>query len=140
MPSIIFVTLTNGEYDDHWISEPNTLLADQDTAGHRQLHWCGQRKKTTRDHLVVPGTLVAVRKTKNTLEFTLVGTVATKTQLTSKVGRTPATYNLLVELSVEPRSIRRAAGDRCVHWTVLRNLNIPRSAGYLPEGIYSAPA
>jgi hypothetical protein len=139
MPPLIFVTLTNGEYDNRWMSESNTLLADQDIAGHRQLHWCGQRKKTTRDHLVGPGTLVAVRNSKDAPEFTLVGIVATKTQLTPKVGKTPATYNLLVEMASEPRRIQRAEGDRCVHWTVLRALNIPRSAGYLPEGIYGAP-
>ena len=140
MTSVIFVTLKDGEYDNRWLSELSTLLSTQDIAGHRQLHWCGQRKKSPRDELVRPGTLVAVRKHKNTSEFTLVGSVVTKTPLTPKAGKTPATYNLLVEMAAEPRRIQRAPGDRCVHWTVLRQIGIPLPSPlpWMPEGIYSA--
>lgn len=138
MPSIIFVTLKDGEYNDYWKSELRTLLADDTRTGYREMHWCGQRKKSTRDDNVCPGTLVAVRKDKKTKEFTIVGTVSQKECITPKSGKQPATYNLLVEVSASPRAIPRGVGDRCVHWTVLRDVGIPYSGAYMPEGIYSS--
>lgn len=132
MTSVIFCTLKNGEYDDHWLSEP-------DSSNMRTLHWCGQRKNVgNKDALVVPGTLVAVRPSSSCLSFTLVGQVATKRQLTEKTPTSAATYELSVSLDAQPLQIHRAEGDRCTHWTVLRHLGIPRSGGYLPEGIYSS--
>jgi hypothetical protein len=135
--SIIFVTLTDGEYNDYWKSDVKSLLATDDVAGYRELHWCGQNRGR-RDRLVQPGTLVAVRKNKKEMAFTIVGTVAEKTLLTPQHGKTAATYTLLVELYAEPWRIARAAGDRCVHWTVLRAVNIPTDGSYSPQGIYAA--
>jgi hypothetical protein len=137
MPSLIFVTLKDGEYNDYWSSDLNTLLADDHSAGYREMHWCGQRKKTTRDHLVCPGTLVAIRKDKKSSDFTIVGTVSQRDCITPKVGRQPATYTLLVEVWKSPRVIPRAADHRCVHWSVLRTVGIPYNGAYMPEGIYS---
>ncbi len=132
MTSVIFCTLKNGEYDDRWLSEP-------DSSNTRTLHWCGQRKTVgNKDALVVPGTLVAVRSSPSARHFILVGEVLSKKQLTDKTPKTAATYELSVSLHAQPVQIDRAAGDRCVHWTVLRHLNIPHSGGFLPEGIYCA--
>ena len=132
MTSVIFCTLKNGEYDDRWLSEP-------DSSHTRSLHWCGQRKTLgNKDALVVPGTLVAVRPSASSRYFILVGQVLTKRLLTEKTPTTAATYELSVSLDAQPVQIDRADGDRCVHWTVLRHLNIPHSGGYLPEGIYSS--
>ena len=131
MTSIIFCTLKNGEYDDHWLSEA-------DSSNMRTLHWCGQRKTIgNKDDLVVPGTLVAVRPSRSSLYFILVGQVVTKRILTEKTPTTAATYELSVALHTQPVQIDRAEGDRCTHWSVLRHLGIPHSGGYLPEGIYS---
>lgn len=129
MKTVIFVTLKDGEYNDYWASASN--------GGLRDLHWCGQRKKRALDYLVSPGTIVAVREKKTDKHFTLVGTVVEKFLLTSKTEKNPATYNLLVQLSETPQQIHRAEEDRCTHWTVLRELDIPHNGGYLPEGIYS---
>jgi hypothetical protein len=131
MASVIFVTLKNGVYDDRWMSE----LAD----GRRIMHWCGQARGK-RDGLVIPGTVVAVRPTKTTPAFTLVGTVATKELI--HVGdpalKTPATYHLSIEMDAEPLTIARdSPRDRCAHWTVLRHLGIARDASYMPHGIYA---
>jgi hypothetical protein len=132
MTSLIFCTLKNGEYDDRWLSEP-------DSSNVRSLHWCGQRKNQgNKDRFVGPGTLVAVRSSPSSRHFILVGHVLTKKLLTEKTPQTAATYELSVSLETQPVQIDRAEGDRCVHWTVLRHLNIPHSGGYLPEGIYSA--
>lgn len=136
--SVIFVTLHDGEYNDYWLSETRTLMATDEIAGYRDMHWCGQRKKNDRDHLVRTGTLVAVRAKKSERFFTLVGTVAEMDLLTLKGTGVPATYKLMIEMWETPHVIHRANGDRCVHWTVLRELGIPRSAGYQPEGIYSS--
>ena len=133
MASIIFITLKGGQYNDHWTSELKPLLAGDAVAGYRELHWCGQPKQK-RDRLVRPGTLVAVRPNAKTMAFTLVGKVVEKQPLTE--GRV-ATYTLLVEMSATPREIvRDKARDRCVHWTVLREVGIPHSGAYMPEGIY----
>lgn len=132
MASIIFIT-EGGQYNDHWASELIPLLADDAVAGYRELHWCGQPKQK-RDHLVRPGTLVAVRPNDKTMAFTLVGKVVDKQLLTE--GHV-ATYSVLVEMSATPREIvRDTARDRCVHWTVLREVGIPHSGAYMPEGIY----
>lgn len=133
--SLIFVTLKDGEYDDHWSSQLYPLLADGDIAGYRELHWCGQRKGR-RDGLVRPGTLVAVRANAKVRAFTLVGAVVEKTCLTPQHDSTPGTYSLLVEVSATPLTIERAAGDRYTHWTVLRELGFPRDTGCKPHGIY----
>ena len=132
MTSVIFCTLKNGAYDDRWLSEP-------DSSNTRTLHWCGQRKTLgNKDGFVLPGTLVAVRSSPSCRSFNLIGQVLTKKQLTEKTPTTAATYELSVSLNLEPVQIDRAAEDRCVHWSVLRYLNIPHSGGFLPEGIYRA--
>ena len=129
MSSIIFVTLTNGEYNDHWLG--------QEVGGHRPLHWCGQRAGGE-DHLVGPGTIVAVRDKKGELGFRLVGVVAEKTLLTPQAGRTPATYKLDVVVSQEPRYIARDMQyGKYPHWTVLHELDIPKGGAFV-RGIYSS--
>lgn len=135
--SIIFVTLEDGEYNDYWSSDLVPLLADETRAGYRELHWCGQRKKSARDALVGSGTLVAVRPNKKSMEFTIVGKVCEKSRITERTAEQPATYKLLVEIDAHVRQIARADGDRCAHWTVLREVGITRGGGYMPEGIYA---
>ena len=134
--SIIFVTFKDGEYNDFWSSDLVPLLADNTRAGYRELHWCGQRKKSPKDDIVGPGTLVAVRPNKKSKEFTIVGEVCEKLHVSERTEEQPATYKLLVEINAQARRIARAPGDRCAHWTVLREVGIPHSGGYMPEGIY----
>ena len=130
MSSVIFVTLTNGEYNDHWLG--------QEVSGHRALHWCGQRAGGE-DHLVGPGTIVAVRDKKGEYGFRLVGVVAEKTLLTPQAGRTPATYRLDVAVSQEQRYIARDLQyGRKTHFTVLHELGIPNKWGEFVRGIYSS--
>jgi hypothetical protein len=134
--SIIFVTLKGGEYNDFWSSDLMPLLADNSRAGYRELHWCGQRKKSAKDDIVGPGTLVAVRPNNKSMEFAIVGEVCEKMRLSERTTEQPATYKLLVEIRTHVRRITRAPTDRCAHWTVLREVGIPHSGGYMPEGIY----
>jgi hypothetical protein len=135
--SIIFVTLEDGEYNDYWSSDLVPLLSDETRAGYRELHWCGQRKKSAKDDIVGRGTLVAVRSNKKSMEFTIVGEVCEKMRISEKTTGHPATYKLLVEINAHAETIVRAPGDRCAHWTVLRKVGIPHNGGYMPEGIYA---
>lgn len=125
IPSLIFVTLKDGVYDDRWMTEA--------VAGRRELHWCGQTSGK-RDAMVRPGTLVALRPNAKTPSFTLVGTVIEKQLLCQ--GR-PSTYRLTLEMAADPKTIARdSSRDRCAHWTVLRHLEIAHDGSYMPQGIY----
>jgi hypothetical protein len=136
MPSIIFVTLKNGEYDNFWQGEMSTLIADDDVAGYRQLRWCGQRCGR-KDKDVVSGTLVAVRSDSSELGFTIVGRVAEKVLQTPRTATSPATYSLLVEMDIVPRYIPRdLRHGKVTHWTVLHELGIEKTGG-VAEGIYT---
>jgi hypothetical protein len=135
MPSLIFVTLDDGEYADQWTSEPNTLLHTDEVAGHRMLRWCGQRRGR-RDHMVGSGTLVAVRESAKIKAFTIVGRVIEIECIRKQDGSVCGIYDILVELTAAPRVIHRDNGDRYTHWTVLRALGIPTQDAQ-PQGIYA---
>jgi len=136
MKSLIFVTLNNGPYGDHWIGDLCTLLQSEETAGYRKLCWYGQNRGK-RDCYVGPGTIVAMREKADVKAFTLIGTVAQIKCIEKQQGRVSGMYELLVEVSASPQVIPRDdATDFYTHWTVLRTVGISTTDAQ-PQGIYA---
>jgi hypothetical protein len=131
--SVIFVT-GNGPYRDKWLAELQRFPCGQ-FAGYRMLEWLGQNWGG-RDHLVKPGTYVAVRK-KGGDNFKLIGVVGLITKVKdSLVPGEAATYHIMVHEYVDQPVMRRGAGDSAAHWVVLRHLGIPHVAAGVAQGIY----
>lgn len=131
--SVILIT-GNGPFADKWLAEHQRFPCGK-FAGYRLLEWLGQNWGG-RDHLVKPGTYVAMRK-KMGEDFKLIGIVG----LITKVKDSPApgksaTYHILVHEFADQPIIPRADGDSKCHWAVLRHLDIPHTVGPFPEGIY----
>jgi len=136
MPSIIFVTLKDGVYADHWSSDLLPVATSEDRAGVRELTWPGQ-KSGIRDDLAKPGTLVAMRPNKDTRYFDIVGTILVKERTRPRTADHPAEYKLLVEVLRVPRRIHKNVDDVFTHNTVLRAIGLPIEHGALPHGIYA---
>ena len=136
MPSIIFVTLADGEYSDRWSSDLLPVGVSSDRSGIRELTWDGQRSGL-RDDLVGPGTLVALRPNFKSKFFKLVGRVLLKTQTRQREGRQPAEYKLVIEMAANPVRINKLETDRFTHNSVLRVLGYPIETGAMPHGIYA---
>ena len=136
MPSIIFVTLADGEYNDHWSSDLLPIGVSNTRIGIRELTWDGQRSGL-RDDLVGPGTRVAIRPNRNTKAFDLAGTVLLKTQTRARDANAPAQYKLVLEMAANPQRIHKLRNDRFTHNSVLRALGYPLEVGAMPHGIYA---
>ncbi len=136
MPSIIFVTLADGEYSDRWTSDLLPVGVSPERIGLRELTWDGQRSGL-RDDLVGPGTRVAVRPNRNTKAFDMIGTVLLKTQTRAREGNHPAEYKLVIEMTANPQRIHKLRNDRFTHNSVLRALGYPLEVGAMPHGIYA---
>jgi hypothetical protein len=136
MLSIIFVTLKDGAYADHWSSDLLPVAASEDRAGVRELTWEGQ-KSGLRDDLVKPGTLVALRPNKDARYFEIVGKVLLKERTRARSVNRPAEYKLLLEMERIPTRIQKDANDAFTHNTVLRAVGLPIEQGAMPHGIYS---
>lgn len=137
MASLIFVTLNNGKYQNHWTSDLCTLLQSKGIAGYRRLCWYGQNCGR-RDYLVRPGTIVAVRENDKVQSFTLVGFVAEIHCLQKQQNKVPGMYEIIVEVSDTPETIDRDyENDAYTHWTVLRRVGIETTDAQ-PQGIYAS--
>lgn len=137
MPSIIFVTLKDGVYADHWSSDLLPVAVSEDRVGVRELTWEGQ-KSGLRDDLAKPGTLVAVRPNKDARYFKIVGSVLLKERTRAWDATGPAQYKLLVEILRAPRTVEWDRDeDKFTHNTVLRAVGLPIERGAQPHGIYS---
>lgn len=124
-PSIIFVTLADGMYSDHF-DGPETLI------------WCGQNTGK-RDSLVTEGTIVCVRANSKLRNFTVYGTVVSKEQLrafNTTVEEKCALYKLILKVNAVPLVIERAAGDKFTHNTVLRHFGFAEDKSAMVQGIY----
>ena len=131
--SIIFVTLADGMYSDHFES-PDTLI------------WCGQNTGK-RDHMVTEGTIVCTRDNSKLRSFTVYGTVVSKEQLrafNTTVEEKCALYKLVLKVNASPLVIERAVGDKFTHNTVLRHFGFAEDKSAMVQGIYgvaeTAPA
>jgi hypothetical protein len=124
--SLIFITLTNGEYADRRISN-------------EKYFWCGQNT-CLRDHLVIPGTEVWLRENKSHLKFTNIGKVISKILIRphDAVSKICATYELDLELHSNPVTIKKDISDRNTHATVLRHSGYPPEPSPFPHGIYAS--
>ena len=127
--SIIFVTLADGMYSDHFES-PDTLI------------WCGQNTGK-RDSFVTEGTIVCVRASSKLRNFTVYGTVISKEQLrgfnTAGSEEKCALYKLVLKVNASPLVIDRAIGDKFTHNTVLRHFGFAEDKSAMVQGIYYAP-
>jgi len=124
MASVIFIT-KGGPYPDEWLGDEVEFI--------RPMRWYGQNKGR-KDHLVRPGTFVAMREKKTARSFTIVGVVETIEKVED--GK-PSMYRLNVRMQ-EPEMIPRAPGDKFTHSATLRRLGIPVPSAGVAEGIYSA--
>ena len=133
--SMIFVTLSEGPYNDRWLSEPEGDI--------RCLQWCGQNKGR-RDYLVVEGTQVWMRNKATDMFFDHVGDIqdilmTEPNDPRRERGRQHATYRVLVKLQEIPLRIYRSQGEHFTHWAVLRHIGIlPTKLPSMTEGIYSS--
>ncbi len=126
--SVVFIT-KGGPYPDEWLNEAENGL--------RAMRWYGQNRHR-RDWMVGPGTHVAVREKKTSMEFKLIGTVESIERVVESAARgTPHEYRMVVRLSEDPVTIERAGDDRFTHWAMLRYLLIPYTNAGVAEGIYS---
>ncbi len=130
---MIFVTLSDGEYNDRWLSDTKNNT--------RLLQWCGQNCGVE-DNLVVQGTQVWMRQTKKHKFFDHIGNIETIRMVEpnnqQRIGRKHATYHVLVNLCKIPVRIHRTIGDHCTHWAILRYIGIrPTGSLYFPRGIYA---
>lgn len=127
MTSIIFVTLKDGMYANHWSSDARD--------GVRELTWEGQRSGR-RDEVAQPGTLVAVRPNSRARYFDIVGKIAVKTSKRSWQYKRPAEYKLQIEMYRVPTRVERDSADAFTHNNVLRTIGLPIEKGAVPHGIY----
>ncbi len=134
--SIIFVTLEGGPYKDRWNSELFPLLKTEECAGYRELIWEGQGSGL-RDQYVGRGTLVAVRPSKKTRYFDIVGTVSDIIRTRAWSNNAPAEYKLSIKVMRQTRRIHKLSEDRFTHNSVLRELGFPLEMGAMPHGIYT---
>ena len=140
---MIFVTLSNGQYADKWLSSALELpVPDGAPKRLRWLQWCGQNKGAD-DHLVGVGTQVWAREKAAHMHFDRVGLIKEITVIRpndpTRRGDSCATYRVLVELASEPLRIERGANDKHTHWAVLRHLGLQHAgSAHFPRGIYAA--
>jgi len=124
--SILFATLKHGPYSNHMNS-------------HNELIWSGQTSGK-RDHMVVPGTIVCVRKSSKLLQFTVIGTVISKKELSARSTTECARYKLVLKINDVPLIIERAhdaAKGSLTHNAVLRHFGFPEEKASTAKGIYS---
>ena len=126
-PSLIFVTLNDGEYADHFLND-HTLV------------WCGQRSNR-RDEMVVPGTAVWTREKKSNRFFTHVGHVVKKELMRpynpgERGDERHAIYTLYLELLENPITVHKEPDEAFTHNAVLRHAGYAIETGAMPHGIY----
>jgi hypothetical protein len=129
--SLIFVTLHDGEYADHFLND-YTLV------------WCGQRSNK-RDAMVGPGTAVWIREKKSNRFFTHVGHVVKKELMrpyepAAEGDERYAIYHLHLQRIADPVTIHKGPDDTFTHNTVLRHAGYPTETGAMPHGIYQKPS
>lgn len=134
--SIIFVTLSDGQYKDRWSSELFPLLKTDECAGYRELIWEGQ-DSGLRDKYVGRGTLVAIRPNTKARYFDIVGTVSDIIRTRAWSNDAPAEYKLSIKVMSQTHRIDKLREDRFTHNNILRELGFPLETGAMPHGIYT---
>ena len=120
--SMVFTTLTKGQYADHYDNIGNLI-------------YCGQRSGRS-DSYIEPGTMVMTRERKTDRHFDFVGFVDKVTKMQDRTDTSPAIYMLELNKLALPIRYQRLPGDLFTHDAALRAHNFSCVKGAMAQGIY----